>query len=340
MAVQSQHYSQNISLFTKYTGIAFRWIPLSTANYKILYCEYCPFECKMKNNCLHSLSNVSLTYFCQNGYCYLSAPIVSEHKVIGYYLSEPVYYRDDRLNHSMSLCRISMASRLLFELTVNKRTLFPTDTLIKQLSCCVSDSQSEKAQSIFEHLIEELFLAAEGDFHRVKSYTTRFILMLYEIMDENSECVKSQKAERFPGYTLSSAETLGELKSILDAVCRDFMLQMFPASLYKHHVLLQKAAAIIKENYHRKLTQNSVAGSVYLSPSYFSKVFKDAFGCTFNQYLNNVRITKAKELLRYSTVLIDSIPGMVGFENRSYFGKIFKQITGLTPKQYRNSSVK
>lgn len=231
-----------------------------------------------------------------------------------------------------------MASRLLFELTITKRVYLPTDSLFDKFSLCISEMNPEKAHSILEQAIEKFMIDSDADLRLVKIYTTHFILMLYELMEEHSDVGKHKETESFPGQQLSSAESLGELKTCLDAVSQECMMRLFPSMLYRHHLLLQKAALMIRQNYHQKLSQNAVAGSVYLSPSYFSKVFKEAFGCTFNQYLNTVRITKAKELLRYSSVSIESIPAMVGFENRSYFGKIFKQLTGSTPKQYRNTS--
>jgi len=87
----------------------------------------------------------------------------------------------------------------------------------------------------------------------------------------------------------------------------------------------------------QKINQNSVSQAVYLSSSYFSKLFKDITGYNFTEYLNQIRIQKAKELLEQDSVSIDEIPTAVGFLNRSYFGKVFRQITGITPKHYRDS---
>ena len=90
-------------------------------------------------------------------------------------------------------------------------------------------------------------------------------------------------------------------------------------------------------HYAEKITQSQIASLVYLSSSYFSKVFKDTMGCSFNEYLNRIRIEKARKLLECKEFEIDRISDMVGFENRSYFGKVFKQFTSTTPKQYRNN---
>ena len=77
---------------------------------------------------------------------------------------------------------------------------------------------------------------------------------------------------------------------------------------------------------------------VYLSPAYFSRIFKKETGATFNSFLNEVRIEKSKALLRNNDLKMVDIALMVGFESQSYFTKVFKKITGISPLQYRYST--
>ena len=55
----------------------------------------------------------------------------------------------------------------------------------------------------------------------------------------------------------------------------------------------------------------------------------------FNRYLNNVRITKAKELIRSSDLRLTDISQMVGYDDQSYFTKVFRRIAGMSPNEYR-----
>lgn len=77
-----------------------------------------------------------------------------------------------------------------------------------------------------------------------------------------------------------------------------------------------------------------MANHVYLSPSYFSKVFSKEMGVSFNTWLGNLRIEKSKRLLLENIRLAD-IAAMVGFEDQSYFSKVFKKATGVSPNRYR-----
>ena len=83
------------------------------------------------------------------------------------------------------------------------------------------------------------------------------------------------------------------------------------------------------------LTLESVADRVLLSSGYFGKLFKNITGIQFNEYLNNIRMEKAKELLLSTSDNIDIVCEKVGILNRTYFYTLFKKTFGITPSQFR-----
>jgi two-component system response regulator YesN len=78
-----------------------------------------------------------------------------------------------------------------------------------------------------------------------------------------------------------------------------------------------------------------LANRVFLSSSYLSFLFKKSTGQSLIKYITAVRMERAKELLRDSTIKVVDIASTVGFANTSYFNLMFKQHNGLTPIQYR-----
>ena len=98
---------------------------------------------------------------------------------------------------------------------------------------------------------------------------------------------------------------------------------------------VQKAIRYMQDNYCRDLSLTSVAESIYLNPSYLSRIFKQYTGKNFTDFLTRVRINKAVEFLRDGRYKIYEIGERVGYHNSKYFIKQFKQITGFTPKNYR-----
>jgi len=341
---QLQHNFSNISLFTTFSGVKTEYFEAQADRKTINFCEYCPVHCSFEQKPSPiSLNKIGLTYFCPAGLSFLYAPYVKDNKILGYNISEPISYGktadciSENETYCLPLSMISKTSRLLFALSNQKFNVFLIESLTNQLIATIKELNPEKAKDILNNAIKEFMIFSEGNFEIMKTYLTQFILMLYELIDEYRFITKPTYGDLFPGHKLSQADTLGVLTSGFDIVSKEFMLQIFPAAVYRHYALLQKATLIIRQNFQNKLTQNEIANAIFLSPSYFSKIFKEALGCTFNQYVNQVRIEKAKEMLQLPNIRIQSIPEMVGFDNRSYFGKIFKQLTGTTPGQYRNS---
>jgi YesN/AraC family two-component response regulator len=76
---------------------------------------------------------------------------------------------------------------------------------------------------------------------------------------------------------------------------------------------------------------------VFLSPAYFSRIFKEEMGENFNSYVNLIRIEAAKKLLLNEQVPLVDISSLVGFEGQSYFSKVFKKMTGMTPGRFREA---
>ncbi|NJG07079.1 PocR ligand-binding domain-containing protein [Salmonella enterica] len=83
------------------------------------------------------------------------------------------------------------------------------------------------------------------------------------------------------------------------------------------------------------LRLEDVASHVYLSPYYFSKLFKKYQGIGFNAWVNRQRMVSARELLCHSDWSIASIARNLGFSQTSYFCKVFRQTYQVTPQAYR-----
>lgn len=83
------------------------------------------------------------------------------------------------------------------------------------------------------------------------------------------------------------------------------------------------------------ISLNTVAAGVGMSPSYFSSIFSKEMGKTFVEYLTEIRIEKAKELLVCTSMKTSEVGYEVGYKDPHYFSYIFKKIQGCSPKDYR-----
>jgi len=101
--------------------------------------------------------------------------------------------------------------------------------------------------------------------------------------------------------------------------------------------VIDNALKYIEENYNKDLSVDQVSDYICMNPNYFSSLFKAKTGYSITNYLQKIRIEKAKQLLYDPKNKIFEIAEMVGFVNNKYFFKIFKKETGITPCEYRDN---
>jgi two-component system response regulator YesN len=99
--------------------------------------------------------------------------------------------------------------------------------------------------------------------------------------------------------------------------------------------VIQKAKQYIAKNYGNRIELEDIAQCIFLSPAYLGILFKRETGQTFTEYVTDVRIKKAKELLQKIELNISDIAQKVGYKDARYFIKVFKRLVGITPSEYR-----
>ena len=92
----------------------------------------------------------------------------------------------------------------------------------------------------------------------------------------------------------------------------------------------------IDNNYLTNISLDKLSKKYYINKFYLTRLFKNTYGVTINNYINNKKITKAKELLRFSDLSINNISKECGFIDNNYFSRVFKQIESIAPKEYRD----
>ncbi len=108
-----------------------------------------------------------------------------------------------------------------------------------------------------------------------------------------------------------------------------------PNGQYKN--LIRQAKEYIGIHYtNPELSLNEVAAQANLSASHFSVVFSQETSQTFKEYLTEIRIKKAKEMLRMTALRSTDIAYQVGYNDPHYFSSVFKKHTGLSPMEFRS----
>lgn len=100
--------------------------------------------------------------------------------------------------------------------------------------------------------------------------------------------------------------------------------------------LTLQTVALVIENFQQDISQKWITDRIHVTPSYLSHTFKKDMGITFTDYLNNIRITKAKRLICSQPIKMYEVAEATGFADYRYFSKVFRDLVGITPTEYQN----
>jgi two-component system response regulator YesN len=118
---------------------------------------------------------------------------------------------------------------------------------------------------------------------------------------------------------------------------RDHIVYIIEQEMNNNAAIL-RAKQYINQHYQENIKLEEVAEHLAMSPSYFSRYFSKATGQSFTEYVTDIRIKIAKELLRSAQYRVNEVSDMVGYDSH-YFSRIFKKATGLSPLEYKSQNV-
>lgn len=194
------------------------------------------------------------------------------------------------------------------------------------------------SQKLLNEILGHVFFASGNDFESIRSRVLELVVLLSRASLEGGADIKQIFGLNYQYLNqLKSFKNLEDLTPWISRIMERFTDQVFNLSDVKHKDVIYKSIDYIRNNYMKKITLDEVASYVYLSPPYFSKIFKEEMDTNFNTYLNYIRVEMSKKLLADSSIPMVDVSNIVGFEDQSYFSKVFKKTAGQSPKKYRQS---
>lgn len=103
--------------------------------------------------------------------------------------------------------------------------------------------------------------------------------------------------------------------------------------------IIELVRRYVTEHYKEKISLGQTAETLNISQGYLSSVFKKQTGSNFSEYVAEIKIEKAKELIATQQYMMYEVSDLLGFDNPYYFSKVFKKVTGYTPKEYEAASL-
>ncbi len=92
----------------------------------------------------------------------------------------------------------------------------------------------------------------------------------------------------------------------------------------------------LHSNYTQEISLDYLSARFYINKFYLSRIFKEQTGVSITNYLLEIRITKAKHKLRFTSLRVEEIAYSCGFNDANYFSRVFKKYEGISPIKYRN----
>lgn len=192
------------------------------------------------------------------------------------------------------------------------------------------ESFMEEAQRLFSRLKENFY--AEESRRICMQIMELFLDTCSRVIEEysNEAFLRSQMMHNLKYCTTPDAMESAVTEPICSFIetCKSHMHEQ------KAHPIHQ-AMNYVEANYGQALRLQDVAEAVMLNPTYFSNLFKKETGQNFCDYLTDVRIRNARQLLQQTNMNIAEIAERVGYPDSHYFSKVFQKSTGLKPSVYR-----
>jgi two-component system, response regulator YesN len=218
----------------------------------------------------------------------------------------------------------------------------PLYAVCRQIDAVLAEIVGETGSVVsFKQGLEETILILKGEtLGKLARQAQCLNDLIHRRVAERTGCLAvigvGEATERLGTIAVSFAQALAQIGAAERPVPAGT-----PAEVAQHEqphgaALIAKARSYIDAHYaDPDISLSQVAAQVLLSPAYFSVVFGREVGETFIEYLTSVRIRKAIELLRSTSLTSSEIGYRIGYQNPRYFYSVFRKVVGQPPNEFR-----
>ncbi|UKS27034.1 helix-turn-helix domain-containing protein [Paenibacillus sp. HWE-109] len=212
------------------------------------------------------------------------------------------------------------------------RLLGLTDGIVDSLRLTDSEKMTKQTERWFGEMAGS---GAAPDM--IRQLVVHFMMKAAKVVGEIDPALLEEAPSHRLFDLLSQYESIHELSDyVIEQLARYAMQIEERRSNRERNDVVERITAFIDIHYmHSDLSLNYLASEFKLSASHVSRIFKEHTERNFIDYLMDIRMRKAKELLADTEMLIRDVSGAVGYTNVNSFVRIFKKSTGFTPGEYR-----
>lgn len=213
----------------------------------------------------------------------------------------------------------------------NPETALNFEEPLKELAHGLKSADLQAVENVLEDVVEMIVQGYVSQSSAV-SYLHRILRFIKAVVDETGGSLELD--DRLM-TEVSCAKNFGQATKTVTDYAREAVECMNEIGQSSGSRQAALAIDYLKANYgNQDLSLNSICSYLNISTSHFSNIFKEAAGGTFTEVLTKIRIEKAKQLLKETSLRNYEIAEKVGFSDPHYFSIAFKKMTGKTPKEY------
>lgn len=207
---------------------------------------------------------------------------------------------------------------------------------LKDIENALNEMNHQKISDSFESLIHKIHLIDVEEQKYLRGICQTLIFLVNQKI--STQAIDSEKLWWFdsqPYETVSTFQNRWQYCRWIQQLKTSLLQEINPEQ--ENQRIIIEAKKYMRTHYPSNLSLDFMSEYLGLSPNYFSKIFKKYTGINFIDYLTDLRLKRAEELLKTGKYKIYEISSMVGYENSTYFSRIFKKKYGYSPYQCKTN---
>lgn len=197
----------------------------------------------------------------------------------------------------------------------------------------IKEGNLEKSEAIFEKITEVL---SEHKSVQPDIFKRKIVFFFFRILRYMEPYLKAEHLSELNALDncLIESQWYSELKKRSAELIKNIIAFREIADSQETDPL-DESRRYIEEHYQDEISLEQIAALYHFNASYFSTLFKQRFGISFSEYLSDIRMEKAENLLKTSSDKVRKIALEVGYKDPNYFNRAFKKRHNMTPEEFR-----
>jgi len=199
-------------------------------------------------------------------------------------------------------------------------------------------SDLDECRKIFKVMVADIFSDSGEKLPIIKGRIFELVVVMSRAsVEAGVDSEKSISLNANLMQELNNSYSISEINRVVTFILERYLEEIQNHSKSKNRMTIEGIKGYIRKNYQNNRTLEEIADSVYLSPFYVSRIFKESQNMTVMDYVTKVKLDEAKKMLSNPRYKIEEIALNLGYNDGSYFSKVFRRNEGMTPTQFRHN---